>query len=121
MLSVVNAVKDMERLRQITMVLLRHGFGELVTRTDLGALVPGRARAYGGRRDTVGPAQGCVPESNGPEFVSGAGCARVGTAEARSVQTPAPPGRSPTRAPRRSVGLWSCGDGEAPPQGATGP
>ncbi len=41
-LSIVNTVKDIERLRQITVVLVKHGFGELVARTDLGALMPGR-------------------------------------------------------------------------------
>jgi ubiquinone biosynthesis protein len=45
MVSLVNAVKDMERLRQILTILVRHGFGELVARTDLGALLPGRHKA----------------------------------------------------------------------------
>jgi ubiquinone biosynthesis protein len=35
--SILSAVRDLERLRQIAMVLARHGFGELVQRTGLGA------------------------------------------------------------------------------------
>jgi ubiquinone biosynthesis protein len=40
--SLINTVRDIDRLRQITQVLVKHGFGELVARTDLGALVPFR-------------------------------------------------------------------------------
>jgi ubiquinone biosynthesis protein len=36
MASLVTAVRDIERLRQITAVLVRHGFGELVGRMGLG-------------------------------------------------------------------------------------
>ncbi len=36
MLSIVTAVKDIERLRQITTVLARHGFGEVLARAGLG-------------------------------------------------------------------------------------
>jgi ubiquinone biosynthesis protein len=41
MVSIVKTVKNTERLRQIVTVLVKHGFGELVARTDLRALVPG--------------------------------------------------------------------------------
>ncbi|MDI1448059.1 AarF/ABC1/UbiB kinase family protein [Polyangium sp. 6x1] len=41
MVSIVNAVRDLGRLRQIYVVLVRHGFGELAQRLGLG----GRARA----------------------------------------------------------------------------
>lgn len=34
--SIITAVRDLERLRQIAGVLVRHGFGELVQRTGLG-------------------------------------------------------------------------------------
>lgn len=36
MVSIVNAVRDVDRLRQITMVLVKHGFGEIVARAGLG-------------------------------------------------------------------------------------
>ena len=36
MISVVSAVKDLGRLREITAVLVRHGFGEIVTRVGFG-------------------------------------------------------------------------------------
>jgi ubiquinone biosynthesis protein len=38
----LSTVANIDRLRQITQVLVKHGFGELVARTDLGALVPFR-------------------------------------------------------------------------------
>ncbi|MDI1430671.1 ABC1 kinase family protein [Polyangium sorediatum] len=41
MVSIVNAVRDLGRLRQIYVVLVRHGFGELAQRLGLG----GRGRA----------------------------------------------------------------------------
>jgi len=37
-------VGNIDRLRQITQVLVKHGFGELVARTDLGSLVPFRKK-----------------------------------------------------------------------------
>jgi ubiquinone biosynthesis protein len=41
--SIITAVRDLERLRQIAGVLARHGFGELVQRTGLSAqLGPGK-------------------------------------------------------------------------------
>jgi len=36
MFSVVSAVRDLSRLREITTVLVRHGFGEIVTRVGIG-------------------------------------------------------------------------------------
>ncbi len=40
MVSVVRAVKNTERLAQIGLVLIRHGFGEIVSRLPLGPLAP---------------------------------------------------------------------------------
>jgi len=40
MISVVSAVRDLGRLREISAVLVRHGFGEIVTRVGLGAAKP---------------------------------------------------------------------------------
>lgn len=39
---ILSTVGNIDRLRQITQVLVKHGFGELVARTDLAALVPFR-------------------------------------------------------------------------------
>ncbi len=41
MVSVVKTVRNTERLRQILTVLARHGFGELIGRVQLRALIPG--------------------------------------------------------------------------------
>ncbi len=40
MVSVVRTVKNTERLAQIALVLVRHGFGEIVSRLPLGPLAP---------------------------------------------------------------------------------
>jgi ubiquinone biosynthesis protein len=40
--ALLTTVGNIDRLRQITQVLVKHGFGELVGRTDLAALVPFR-------------------------------------------------------------------------------
>jgi ubiquinone biosynthesis protein len=42
MAFILDTVRDLGRLREIAVVLARHGFGELVQRTGLGGLVPGR-------------------------------------------------------------------------------
>ncbi|MEM7448326.1 MAG: AarF/UbiB family protein [Myxococcota bacterium] len=41
MVSLINTVRDLERLRQISVVLARHGFEEVVERTGLGSLLSG--------------------------------------------------------------------------------
>lgn len=46
MISVVSAVRDLGRLREITSVLVRHGFGEIVARAGLGRK-PKKPRAPG--------------------------------------------------------------------------
>ncbi|MFW5921389.1 MAG: ABC1 kinase family protein, partial [Polyangiales bacterium] len=43
MVSLLNTVKDLDRLRQIVAVLTRHGFGEVVQRTGLGSLLASRS------------------------------------------------------------------------------
>jgi ubiquinone biosynthesis protein len=45
MVSIVSAVRDLGRLREITSVLVRHGFGEIVTRIGLGQIRKGRGQA----------------------------------------------------------------------------
>jgi ubiquinone biosynthesis protein len=47
----LSTVGNLDRLRQITQVLVKHGFGELVARTDLGALVPWRKSGAGENGD----------------------------------------------------------------------
>jgi ubiquinone biosynthesis protein len=42
--AILATVGNLDRLRQITQVLVKHGFGELIARTDLAALVPFRKR-----------------------------------------------------------------------------
>lgn len=54
MVSVLNAVRDLVRLREISQVLVRHGFGEIVTRAGFGK----KAKKPG---DSVSPPQGSVP------------------------------------------------------------
>jgi hypothetical protein len=42
--SVITAFRDLDRLRQIAVVLARHGFGEVVQRIGLDDLLIGAAR-----------------------------------------------------------------------------
>jgi len=72
MLPFVNAVRDMDRLRQITGVLVRHGFGQLVERTDLGALLPGRKadpEAAEARKGRFAERIRLVLQELGPSFI----------------------------------------------------
>ncbi len=66
--KLLNTVKDLDRLRQIVGVLVRHGFGEVVQRTGLGALVPGRRKAPGNAKG-VGVRLREVLQELGPSFV----------------------------------------------------
>lgn len=66
--SIFNTVRDLERLRQIATVLALHGFGEVVTRTGLTTLVPGRKTADAGRMPTAIRLRK-VLEDLGPSFV----------------------------------------------------
>ena len=66
--SVLTTVRDLERLRQIAGVLAVHGFGEVVDRTGLAALIPGRKREEGGRMP-AGIRLRKVLEDLGPSFV----------------------------------------------------
>lgn len=68
MASLLTTVRDLERLRQIASVLAVHGFGEVVDRTGLGSLVPGRKRQDGGRM-AAGIRLRKVLEELGPSFV----------------------------------------------------
>ncbi|MGB8223780.1 MAG: AarF/UbiB family protein [Polyangiales bacterium] len=66
--SLLNTVRDLERLRQIAGVLAVHGFGEVVERTGLSTLIPGRKRGDAGRTP-AGIRLRKVLEDLGPSFV----------------------------------------------------
>ena len=68
MVSLLTTVRDLERLRQIAGVLAVHGFGEVVDRTGLSTLIPGRKRGDGGRMP-AGIRLRKVLEDLGPSFV----------------------------------------------------
>jgi ubiquinone biosynthesis protein len=68
MASLLTTVRDLERLRQIAGVLAVHGFGEVVDRTGLSTLIPGRKRDDGGRMP-AGIRLRKVLEDLGPSFV----------------------------------------------------
>ncbi|MCC7538942.1 MAG: hypothetical protein IT379_22140 [Deltaproteobacteria bacterium] len=68
MVSLLNTVRDIERLRQIVVVLVKHGFGEVVQRSGLGSLIPA-----GTSRDapkvSVGERVRLVLQDLGPSFI----------------------------------------------------
>ena len=66
--SIFNTVRDLERLRHIAAVLAVHGFGEVVRRTGLASLIPGR-RAEDSGRMPAGIRLRKVLEDLGPSFV----------------------------------------------------
>ncbi len=66
--SILNTVRDLGRLREIAAVLARHGFGELVQRTGLGGLVPGRRESDGSETSTAVRIRR-VLEELGPSFI----------------------------------------------------
>jgi ubiquinone biosynthesis protein len=66
--SILNTVRDLGRLREIAAVLARHGFGELVQRTGLGSLVPGKRDGGGGELSTAVRIRR-VLEELGPSFI----------------------------------------------------
>jgi ubiquinone biosynthesis protein len=68
MASLITTVRDLERLRQIAGVLAVHGFGEVVDRTGLSTLIPGRKRDDE-RRMPIGIRLRKVLEDLGPSFV----------------------------------------------------
>lgn len=69
-MSLLNTVRDLERLRQIVLVLVRHGFGEVVQRTGLGSLVAGKTVAeQATSRVKVGERLRLVVQDLGPSFI----------------------------------------------------
>lgn len=65
--SILSTVRDLDRLRQIIGVLVRHGFGEALSRTALGSLVQGKSEAQ--KNQTVGERVRLVVQDLGPSFV----------------------------------------------------
>lgn len=68
MASLLTTVRDLERLRQIAGVLAVHGFGEVVDRTGLSTLIPGRKHGDAARM-SAGIRLRKVLEDLGPSFV----------------------------------------------------
>jgi ubiquinone biosynthesis protein len=68
MVSVVKTVRNTERLRQIVTVLVKHGFGELIGRLDLRALMPGRNPAASSPKSFAVRLRAALQEL-GPSFV----------------------------------------------------
>jgi len=67
--ALLTTVGNIDRLRQITQVLVKHGFGELVARTDLGALVPFRKSDDAAPRISFGARLRLSMQELGPTFV----------------------------------------------------
>lgn len=69
MASLLSTVGNIDRLRQITQVLVKHGFGELVARTDLGSLVPFRKETEPALKRSFSERLRLVLQELGPSFV----------------------------------------------------
>jgi ubiquinone biosynthesis protein len=67
MAFLLDTVRDLGRLREIAVVLARHGFGELLQRTGLGSLVPGKRSEDNEPRFAIRVR--LVLEELGPSFV----------------------------------------------------
>ena len=67
--SVITAFRDLDRLRQIAVVLARHGFGEVVQRIGLDDLMIGAARPDDLRAQSIGERLRLVLQDLGPSFV----------------------------------------------------
>ncbi len=70
--TLLSTVRDLDRLRQIVGVLVRHGFGEVIGRTALGSLVAGPNRGNGPeaqKNQTLGERVRLVVQDLGPSFV----------------------------------------------------
>lgn len=68
MAGILDTVKDLGRLRQIVQVLIAHGFGEIVQRTGLGGLVPGKTKHSTHKDDTAKRIRLAITDL-GPSFV----------------------------------------------------
>ena len=90
MISVASAVRDLARLREITNVLVRHGFGEVVTRAGFGRKA--KPKALPGRSEppppSIPPPGGAdAPEVSSDDFEQGEQVkTRISTAEPSAEQ-----------------------------------
>lgn len=69
MASILTTAQDLGRARQIVGVLAKHGFGEFVTRTGLGSLLPGGAARAEQNRLGIGERIRLVLQDLGPSAV----------------------------------------------------
>lgn len=67
--SVITAFRDLDRLREIAVVLARHGFGEVLQRLGLEGLVPGRRDDPEMHAASLGQRLRFVLQDLGPSFV----------------------------------------------------
>jgi ubiquinone biosynthesis protein len=67
--ALLTTVGNIDRLRQITQVLVKHGFGELVARTDLAALVPFRKTDPDAPKTSFAVRLRLAMQELGPSFV----------------------------------------------------
>jgi hypothetical protein len=70
MVSVLSAVRDLARLREISTVLVRHGFGEIVARAGFGRTRKDGAPAASAARGRAGKPQVVEGASVAPDFPS---------------------------------------------------
>lgn len=69
MASVLTAIRDLDRLREIVVVLTRHGFGEVVQRLGLDGLLVTKGQVSELRTESVGQRMRFVLQDLGPSFV----------------------------------------------------
>lgn len=67
--SIFNTVRDLGRLREITGVLVRHGFGDFVQRAGLNSLVPLRKKDSDQPQLSFAARLRCVLQELGPSFI----------------------------------------------------
>src|SRR3954469_18600759 len=68
-MALLQSIANLDRLRQIVQVLARHGFGEILARTDLAALLPGRKAQDESTRVTLPERLRLSLQELGPTFV----------------------------------------------------
>jgi len=67
--ALLSTVRNVDRLRQITQVLVKHGFGELLARTELASLMPGRTPDEGRPRLSFAERARTAFQELGPTFI----------------------------------------------------
>ncbi|MEZ4409132.1 MAG: AarF/ABC1/UbiB kinase family protein [Polyangiales bacterium] len=69
MASMLTAIRDLDRLREIVLVLTRHGFGEVVQRVGLDGLLATKGQPSELRTESLGQRVRFVLQDLGPSFV----------------------------------------------------